>query len=270
MAKPFLFLTPEPLHHWHKQFFDHDVRWCINIVGPQILDFFFSLLHYQTGYRQFCKGISSLKQVTGQTQRDIERYIIAVVALVMPWNVVFPLWSLINLCYFGQSTALSNEILYKMLLSLQNFHSYKDHIILAGGRRGLHGNIINNWHITKLELYQSVVSNIIANGCAMQFTADVTEHCHITEVKEPARAGNNQNYDQQIVRALDREHKRRYFDLATSIKDAHVDLRGVSSDDSDDSETEEITTRLHHSSHLLAAIKPVSSTLFDGTRKKKD
>ena len=63
------------------------------------------------------------------------------------------------------------------------------------------------------------------------------------EVKEPARAGNNQNNDQQIVRALDHEHKRRYFDLATSIKDAGVGFWGTDSDDSDGSEDEDTTTR---------------------------
>lgn len=28
-AHPCIFLTPEPLHHWHKQFWDHDCKWCI-------------------------------------------------------------------------------------------------------------------------------------------------------------------------------------------------------------------------------------------------
>lgn len=29
LAEPSQFLTPEPLHHWHKQFWDHDAKWCI-------------------------------------------------------------------------------------------------------------------------------------------------------------------------------------------------------------------------------------------------
>lgn len=28
-AEPSTFLTPEPLHHWHKSFWDHDAKWCI-------------------------------------------------------------------------------------------------------------------------------------------------------------------------------------------------------------------------------------------------
>ena len=31
-----------------------------------------------------------------------------------------------------------------------------------------------------------------ANGAMIQFSADVTEHTHITEIKDPAQVGNNQ------------------------------------------------------------------------------
>ena len=270
MAEPALFLTPEPLHHWHKQFWDHDAHWCINIVGAQLIDLFFSLLHYRTGYRQFREGISSLKQVTGRTQRDIERYIIPVIALVAPWGVVFSLRCLMDFRYYGQSTAPTDDILKKMLLSLSNFHLYKQSIITAGGRRGTHGNIIEHFQITKLELYQSVVPNIIANGAAIQYTADITEHCHVTEIKEPARAGNNQNYDDQIVRALDRDHKRHFFDLATSIREARIDFRAEnSSEDSEDNDDDGVT-RVQQSSTLLSNINPVSKNLFDIKRKRKN
>ena len=29
MSDPSRFLTPEPLHHWHKQFWDHNIKWAI-------------------------------------------------------------------------------------------------------------------------------------------------------------------------------------------------------------------------------------------------
>ncbi|KAF9455162.1 hypothetical protein BDZ94DRAFT_1316610 [Collybia nuda] len=50
MAEPSQFLTPEPLHHWHKMFWDHDAKWCIHAVGKAKIDFRFSILHPQTGY----------------------------------------------------------------------------------------------------------------------------------------------------------------------------------------------------------------------------
>lgn len=64
-AQPSVFLTPEPLHQWHKEFWDHDCKWCIWIVGEAEIDFCFSILQTLVGHCQFREGISWLKQVTG-------------------------------------------------------------------------------------------------------------------------------------------------------------------------------------------------------------
>jgi hypothetical protein len=85
--------------------------------------------------------------------------------------------------------------------------------------------VIDNWYIPKLEFLQSVVSSIQANGVAIQWSADLTEHAHITEVKDPARSSNNQDYESQICRYLDRADKCRRFDLATAVHNAGVDFR---------------------------------------------
>ena len=60
------FLTSKPLHHWHKQFWDHNVKWCTYMLGGPEIDFCFSVLHNRTSYRHFNEGVSWLKQVTGQ------------------------------------------------------------------------------------------------------------------------------------------------------------------------------------------------------------
>jgi hypothetical protein len=65
LSDPSKFFTLEPLHHWHKMFWDHDAKWCIRMLGPTEIDFWFSILHLLTGFRQFREGISNLKQVTG-------------------------------------------------------------------------------------------------------------------------------------------------------------------------------------------------------------
>ena len=57
MSDPSVFLMPEPLHHWHKQFWDHDAKWCINGVGAAELDFCFSILHQLVGSQHFNEGI---------------------------------------------------------------------------------------------------------------------------------------------------------------------------------------------------------------------
>ena len=67
MSCPSRFLTPEMLHYFHKEFWDHDCKWCINALGPEEIDFRFLVLQPVTGFHHFKEGISSLKQVTGQT-----------------------------------------------------------------------------------------------------------------------------------------------------------------------------------------------------------
>ncbi|KAF8625654.1 hypothetical protein AX17_006788 [Amanita inopinata Kibby_2008] len=76
-----LFLTPEPLHHWHKMFWDHNAK-C---------------------FRHFSGGISSLKQVTGCEHWDIQWYIIAVVAGAVPKNFLIAVQALMDFWYRAQA-----------------------------------------------------------------------------------------------------------------------------------------------------------------------
>ena len=62
----------------------------------------------------------------------------------------------------------------------------------------------------------------------MQWSADATERCNITEIKVPSHSTNNQNHEPQICRYLDRNKKCRQFDLATAIRQAqsNIDSQG--------------------------------------------
>ncbi|KAF9643859.1 hypothetical protein BDM02DRAFT_3132132 [Thelephora ganbajun] len=62
----------EILHHLHKAFWDHDVKWIMQAIGDHELDLWFSLLQPQTSYCHFSSGISALKQVTGHEHWDIQ------------------------------------------------------------------------------------------------------------------------------------------------------------------------------------------------------
>jgi hypothetical protein len=65
LTQPPQFLTPEGLHHWHGEFWDHDVRWCVQALGSAELDFRFSVIPSITGLCHVSKGITKLKQVIG-------------------------------------------------------------------------------------------------------------------------------------------------------------------------------------------------------------
>jgi len=241
------FFNPEMLHHFHKQFGDHDAKWCINALGSAEIDFRFSVLQPVTGFRHFKEGISSLKQVTGQTFRDIQRYIVGVIAGHAPCEVIIAVWALMDFRYRTQAYRITDRDIDIINAALHEFHLHKHSILDAGLHRGKANKPINNWHILKLELMQSVVPSISRAGVPIQWSADLTEHAHIQQIKDPARGSNNNNYDPQICRQLDRLEKCRNFDLALSLKDPVLqrDMAGA---------TEELDDEEHNSAVSLRSV----------------
>ncbi|KAG1843581.1 hypothetical protein DFJ58DRAFT_717758 [Suillus subalutaceus] len=192
LADPSRFLTLESLHHLHKEFFDHDAQWLIN--API------------TGYQHFYDGISKLKQVTGCCEWEIQHYIIAVSADAAPVGVITAVRALMEFRYLIQSPHVDEDDLECISGALTEFHANKDAIIAAG-------------LIPKLELMQSIISSIWNSGVIGQWSADITEHAHIMEIKDPARLTNYNNYNTQIYRHLDCAEKCHHFELATSLLD---------------------------------------------------
>jgi len=216
-SNPSQFLTPEPLHHWHKQFWDHDVKWAIRAVGADEFDFRFTTIQPVTGFKYFKDRVSKLKQVTGRAHCDVERYIVCVIARKAPAPFVIAIRSLMDFRYLAQSRQLDDNQLAQITASLQLFHSFKQSILDAGARVGKGNKPIGHFQIPKLEFMHSVVPSVSACGTVIQWSANTTEHAHITEVKVPGRSGNNQSYNPQICRWLDRSKKHRNFTLALSI-----------------------------------------------------
>ena len=101
--EPSQFLTLEPLHHWHKQFWDHDAKWSIRAIGSEEIDLRFSLLQPCVGFRHFKAGISSLKQVTGQDHHDVQRYIIPIIADAIPKEFTLCIRALADFRYLAQA-----------------------------------------------------------------------------------------------------------------------------------------------------------------------
>lgn len=228
---PSVFLHPEPLHHFHKFAWDHDIKWCVEVVTAVEIDFRFSVLQPAVGYRGFDDGISKLKQVTGRDHRSVQRYIVSIIAGAVPRRFLIAIRALVEFRYLAQAPTFTDQSLEKLTEALQLFHDNKDAVTQAGGRR-------DSWEIPKLELLQSVVSSIRRSGPVMQWSADATEHAHVQEIKVPARASNNQNYHDQIARYLDRSDKCLRFDIATYFaarrEASHYEEEDVDSDKEDD------------------------------------
>ena len=223
VADPSRFLTPEPLHHWHKQFWDHDMKWAIRVVGADELDFRFSTLQPIIGFKHFKDGVSTLKQVTGRTHRDIERYIVGVIAGKAPPSFVIAIRALMDFRYLAQSPLLTDNSLSRLSASLQLFHKHKQIILDIGARVGKGNKQMTHFQIPKLELMHGVVPSVIESGAVIQWSADRTEHAHITEIKIPGRSGNNQDHNPQICRWLNRSEKHQNFSLALQLHVPNAD-----------------------------------------------
>ena len=144
--------------------------------------------------------------MTGRDHRAVQRYIIRVVAGAIPPKFLAAIRALLDFRYLSQMPCFDNNSLNRIEAALHAFHANKSAIIAAGGRQGSKGPL-EHWEIPKLALLQHVVPSIRASGAIMQWSADVMEHVHVTEIKQPARLGNNQDYYSQIARHLDRSDK---------------------------------------------------------------
>ncbi|KAG6908908.1 hypothetical protein DXG01_002789 [Tephrocybe rancida] len=264
LSDPVHFLTPEPLHHWHKAFWDHDAKWCIKVSGKDEIDFRFHILQPHTGFRHFKEGISKLKQVTGREHRDVQRCLVPLVAGCVPKNFLIAIRALMDFKYLAQATEIDDLMCGKIEEALKEFHDHKEAVVKSGARMGAKKKD-KSWASPKMEFLQSVVPSIRANGVAIQWSADHTEHAHITEIKNPSRMTNNQNYETQILRHLDRLDKVRCFDLMTAIQTADICFSNPSSHTEDafddyDPDDETLTT----TSSLLAMLHETGGLSHSG------
>lgn len=229
LAEPSSFITPEPLHQYFKMSWDHDRKWCSRILGAEELDFRFTLLQTCSGDRHFPDGITTLKQTSMRLHREVQRYIVGVVAGGIPKDALAAIRALTDFRYRSQAPRLTDKDIVEIQSSLQEFHDKKFALMEAGARGSL-----DHWRIPKLEMMLAVAPSIPSMGALGQWSADVTEHAHIDVIKDPARSGNNQNFDGQICRYLDRQEKCQLFAQATAIRQFELHGDSDSSDASDD------------------------------------
>ncbi|KAF9782579.1 hypothetical protein BJ322DRAFT_1157393 [Thelephora terrestris] len=232
LPNPHQIFPIEILHHLHKSFWDHDVKWVIRAVGDLELDLRFTLIQPRNGYRHFSSGISSLKQVTGREHRDIQRYLLALIPPNTDERFVLCIRALLDLRYFSQLHQVTQRDLQAISSALELFHTYKQVIIDLGLRLGKAGPM-DHFQIPKLELLQSITACIQWSGTLPQWSADITERLHIVYIKTPRENTNGRDYPPQICRNLDRQEKCRYFDLATRLEEVISAVPGFPNRDDD-------------------------------------
>lgn len=157
MACPSYFLTPDALHQWHKFFFNHPLKWAINIMTGNELDKRLAALQPRVGEHHFKNSISKFKQVTG---RKLQKVFIAVITGAIPTHALKAMRSLEEFIYIAQSLAFYDKHLASLRVAHNKFHTTKSAIYNAGGRQGKHGPI-THWNIPKLKLMNAVHQSVI-------------------------------------------------------------------------------------------------------------
>jgi hypothetical protein len=217
MADPFHFLIPEILHMCHKFFYDHPLPWCINVIGACKFDQHFQSLHSCIGFCHFSSGITHVKQMTGREHCDIQRSIVAVIAGAVPPHFLCAIHTIVDFIYQVQLPMLTETSISWFVDALWEFHDEKDAIIEAGACMGTKGNAIEHFNIPKLEIWHHFAHSTRAMGAPVQWSADVMEQLHITEVKLTFGSTNHCNFEEQCARILDQSECVYLFNLLCSF-----------------------------------------------------
>ena len=224
-ACPSLFLTPNALHQWHKFYFDHCLRWVINIIGGEELNCRLAAIQPRTGIRHWVNSVSTLKQCTGQEHHDLEKLLPAVAAGAVPPDILCTLRAFTEFIFLTQALFHYDKTIHSLSEALHKFHHYKPSILKAGGRLGKNGPL-NHFQILKLKLAQHIAWSLRQMGSPYQWSSDITEHCHITHVKTPYHLSNCQDYHAQCCCFLDRQEKQCLFCLYTAVRSLSSPLLG--------------------------------------------
>ena len=104
-----------------------------------------------------------------------------------------------------------------IICTLEDFHTNKQSVIDLGACHGKKGKVMKHWQIPKLELMHNVTPSIVNVGSLVQWSADTTEHAHISLIKDPTESSNNKGYEPQICCFLDRCEKCHLFNDATTL-----------------------------------------------------
>ncbi|KIM29355.1 hypothetical protein M408DRAFT_306317, partial [Serendipita vermifera MAFF 305830] len=235
---PSLCVGPDLLHGVHRFWRDHILNWVVNLVGFPEIDRRLKLLQPVVNMRHFSKGISHLTQWTGREDRELQRYLLAVINGIpgIDRKTMKSLRAFHNFAYFAQYRSQTPATLGYMARALRKFHSTKATFIQNGARRGS-GGVINHFNIPKLYALHMYQISIPLMGSAPQFSSEITEQLHQTMAKAAYRATNRKDYTKQMCMHLDRCERVAFMEefLSWAIEEMSQSAHNVT-----------IDTELHH------------------------
>jgi hypothetical protein len=203
-------LTPDILHQLHKGVFkDHLMEWCLKLVkhlegSVDCVDYRYKAMPNHSSLRHFAAGVTRLKQTTAHEHREMQNVFTAVMAGLVPENVLPAILAVIDFIHFARLPVHTTETLALLEEALDRFHEHK-HVFVNHGIR-------SDFNINKIHAMCHYVEAIRELGTADAYNSKTPERLHIEFAKRAYRATNWLNFFGQMTVYLERRERVQKFD----------------------------------------------------------
>lgn len=196
----FTCFTPDLLHQLHKGVFkDHLFKWCSKLLSPQEIDRRHMSLPLHPSLRHSARGITTIKQWSGNKYKQMEKYFIRVIVSAVPPQVLEASRAILDFIFLAQYPYLTSKNLDEMTNALSVFHTYKTIFISTGARTP------PNFNIPKFHSMLHFTNSIRSRGSPDNSNTELPERLHIDFAKNAFHATNRRNYVPQMITWLHRQ-----------------------------------------------------------------
>jgi hypothetical protein len=198
-------LTPNILHQLHKGVFkDHLMEWCLKLIestGGSIdnVDYRFKAMPPHSNLRHFSSGVTKLKQTTANKHREMQKVFIAVMAGLVPKDVLPVILATVEFIQFARLPVHTSATLALMDDALRCFHAHKDVFIKY--------NICTDFNINKIHSMSHYSKSVLELGTLDAYNTETPERLHIEFAKRAYKATNRKDFFSQMMTYLERRKR---------------------------------------------------------------
>ncbi|KAK7459537.1 hypothetical protein VKT23_009520 [Stygiomarasmius scandens] len=193
-------ITPDLLHQLHKGLFgDHVSKWARATIpsGKEEVDRRFRTMTPHPSVRHFSKGISTIKQWTGNEYKAMAKVFPAMLAGAADGKVLEAVRAFEDFLYYAHFEVHTDESLRALDAAWDAFHEHKEIF------RDL--EIRQHFNISKLHNVSHYADLIRSRGTADGFNSESSERLHIDFAKVGYRASNKRHFQTQMTTWLARQ-----------------------------------------------------------------